>query len=189
MVHLCGTRTPGLHRDNPHIDHPFALLNFRSTSSLRMQLCRAHSQPAKRTIHTKSEQTPVASTKPPPSPPITRLVVTYLEQISRTGLYLIDLTSTANSVDALKQTREVVDESTLDPQPFGFSSTFVFTEQYLVLYEELIGSFTLALVAVVILSLLVLGKVAVVILICVTVVRVGVWFFHNVMCHQWESFD
>lgn len=94
--------------------------------------------------------------------------------MSRSYLYLIDLTNTANSVDALEQTRDVVDESTLDPQPFGYSGMFVFIEQFLVIYDELIMNFILALVAVAILSLLVLGKVFIVILICLTVVSDGV---------------
>lgn len=50
-------------------------------------------------------------------------------QISRTQMYLIDLTSTDNGVKALKDSRVVVDGSTLDPQPFAFSPFFVFSEQ------------------------------------------------------------
>jgi len=69
------------------------------------------------------------------------------------------------------QTRDVIDESTLDPEPFGFSSVFVATEMYFVIYDELIQSFALALVAVAGLSLLILGDVAMVVLICFTVVR------------------
>lgn len=47
---------------------------------------------------------------------------------------------------------------------------FVFTEQFVVIYDELLVSFGLALVAVLALSLLVLGKVTVVLLVCFTVV-------------------
>ena len=75
------------------------------------------------------------------------------------------------TIDALKQTRDVIDQSTLDPEPFGFSSVFVFTEQFLVIYDELILNFVLALVAVAVLSLFILGDVAMVALICFTVVR------------------
>lgn len=78
---------------------------------------------------------------------------------------------TTNNVDALHDTRDVADQSTLDPQPFGFSTVFLFTEQYLVLYDELIMNFVLALVAVAVLSVFVLGKIAIVALICFTVVR------------------
>ena len=46
----------------------------------------------------------------------------------------------------------------------------MFTEQFVVIYDELLVSFGLALVAVLALSLLVLGKVAVVLLVCLTVV-------------------
>lgn len=48
---------------------------------------------------------------------------------------------------------------------------FVITEQYLLLFDELLISFGLALVAVLVLSLFVLGKITVVALVCVTVVR------------------
>lgn len=48
---------------------------------------------------------------------------------------------------------------------------FVFAEQFVVIYDELLVSFGLALVAVLALSLLVLGKVTVVLLVCLTVVR------------------
>lgn len=43
--------------------------------------------------------------------------------------------------------------------------------QFLVIYEELIGNFIFALIAVAAFSLLVLGKVSVVALVCFTVVR------------------
>lgn len=46
----------------------------------------------------------------------------------------------------------------------------MFTEQSFVIYNELISSFGLALAAVLVLSLLVLGKVGVVVLVCLTVV-------------------
>lgn len=83
----------------------------------------------------------------------------------------MDVTDTESSVDALKQTRDAVDQSTLDPEPFGYSGIFVFTEQFLVIYEELIINFILALVAVAVLSLFILGKIGVVALVCFTVVR------------------
>lgn len=92
-------------------------------------------------------------------------------QISRSWLFLVDVVDTESSVDALKQTRDVVDQSTLDPEPFGYSGIFIFTEQFLVIYEELIINFILALVAVAVLSLFILGKVGVVALVCFTVVR------------------
>ena len=82
----------------------------------------------------------------------------------------MDIVSTEENVDALEDTRDVVDQSTLDPEPFGFSSVFVFTEQFLVIYDELIGNFILALIAVAVLSLLILGNVGVVVLICFSVV-------------------
>ena len=44
-------------------------------------------------------------------------------------------------------------------------------EQYLVIYDELIMNFILALVAVAALSVFVLGKIAIVALVCFTVVR------------------
>lgn len=44
-------------------------------------------------------------------------------------MYLIDLTSTENGVRALKDSTQVVGESTLDPQPLAFSPYFIFSEQ------------------------------------------------------------
>ena len=78
---------------------------------------------------------------------------------------------TASNIDALQDTREVVAQSTLDPEPFGYSEIFVFTEQFLVMYQELISNFALALIAVGVLSVFILGNLAIVALVCVTVVR------------------
>lgn len=44
-------------------------------------------------------------------------------------MYLIDMTSTDNAVKALKDSREVQGESTLDPPPMAFSGYFILTEQ------------------------------------------------------------
>ena len=62
---------------------------------------------------------------------------------------------------------------------------FVFTEQFVVIYNELLVSFGLALVAVLALSLLVLGKVAVVLLVCTTVVR----YEKIIVSRRWEVCD
>ncbi|CAM9351148.1 unnamed protein product, partial [Laminaria digitata] len=94
--------------------------------------------------------------------------------ISRSGLFLIDLVDTTSNVDALHDTRDVADLSTLQPEPFGFSSIFLWTEQYLVIYDELIMNFVMALVAVAVLSVFVLGKISIVALICFTVVIIDV---------------
>ncbi|CAM9710197.1 unnamed protein product, partial [Ectocarpus sp. 4 AP-2014] len=89
-------------------------------------------------------------------------------KISRSDMFLVGLTDTEKNVDALRGTREVVDQSALDPAPFAYSEVFVSSEQFVVIYGELMSSFGLALAAVFALSLLVLGKVAVVVLVCVT---------------------
>ncbi|CAM9472819.1 unnamed protein product [Ascophyllum nodosum] len=95
-------------------------------------------------------------------------------EISRSLLFLVDMVDTEENVRALEDTRDVIDQSTLDPEPFGFSGVFVFTEQFLVIYDELIENFILALVAVAVLSLLILGNVGVVVLVCVSVVIVDI---------------
>ncbi|CAN0008284.1 unnamed protein product [Ectocarpus sp. 12 AP-2014] len=97
-----------------------------------------------------------------------------LIKISRSEMYLVNLVDTDNNVDALRDTREVADQSTLDPQPFAYSAVFLFSEQYVVIYNELLSSFGLALLAVLVLSLFVLGKVTVVLLVCVTLVIIDV---------------
>lgn len=57
----------------------------------------------------------------------------------------------------------------LERLPFLWQ-VFVFTEQSFVIFSELLSSFGLALAAVLVLSLLVLGNVGVVLLVCLTVV-------------------
>lgn len=52
------------------------------------------------------------------------------------------------------------------------------TKQYLVIYDELIMNFVLALAAVAVLSLLVLGRIGVVAVVCLTVVSSGCCFVH-----------
>ncbi|CBJ26534.1 conserved unknown protein [Ectocarpus siliculosus] len=95
-------------------------------------------------------------------------------KISRSEMYLINLVDTDKNVDVLRDTREVADQSTLDPQPFAYSAVFLFSEQYVVIYNELLSSFGLALLAVLVLSLFVLGKVTVVLLVCVTLIIIDV---------------
>ncbi|CAM9121063.1 unnamed protein product [Ectocarpus fasciculatus] len=85
-------------------------------------------------------------------------------------MYLVNLVDTENNLDALKDTRDVADQSTLDPQPFAYSGV----RQYVVIYNELLSSFGLALLAVLALSLFVLGKVTVVFLVCLTLVLIDV---------------
>ena len=108
---------------------------------------------------------------PPPRLPPSDHV--HQSKISRSKLYLIDLVGTKNNTNALKDARKVVEQSALEPEPFGYSEIFVFTEQFLVIYQELILNFALALAAVGILSIFVLGKLAIVALVCLTVVRLS----------------
>ncbi|CBJ26537.1 conserved unknown protein [Ectocarpus siliculosus] len=51
-----------------------------------------------------------------------------LIKISRSEMYLINLVDTDNKVDALEDTREVADQSTLDPQPFAYSDAIIDVE-------------------------------------------------------------
>ncbi|CAM9459613.1 unnamed protein product, partial [Scytosiphon promiscuus] len=57
-------------------------------------------------------------------------------EISRTDMYLIDQTETTKMIDALEGTRDIVGESTIEPEPFGYSGLFIYTEQYLVIFRE-----------------------------------------------------
>eukprot|EP00904_Undaria_pinnatifida_P008203 jgi/Undpi1/4512/HiC_scaffold_18.g07866.m1 len=95
-------------------------------------------------------------------------------EISRSGMYLVGMVDSEKSVDALMDVRDVVGESSLDPDVFEFSSLFIFVEQFVVIYRELLMNFLLALVAVAVLSFFVLGKVAIVALVCFTVVVIDV---------------
>ncbi|CAM9414497.1 unnamed protein product, partial [Hapterophycus canaliculatus] len=98
-------------------------------------------------------------------------------EISRSEMYLVDQTDTTKKIDTLEDTRDTIDQSTLESESFGFSGGFVVTEQYLVIVDELLASFGLALVAVLVLSLFVLGKITVVVLVCVTVLIIDVELF------------
>lgn len=42
-------------------------------------------------------------------------------QMSRTDLFLVDQTDTTKMIDTLEDTRDIMGESTLDPEPFAFS--------------------------------------------------------------------
>ena len=44
-------------------------------------------------------------------------------------MYLVDLTTTASSVDAIKSARKVISLSPLEPAAFAYSSLFVYFEQ------------------------------------------------------------
>ncbi|CAN0119730.1 unnamed protein product, partial [Pylaiella littoralis] len=94
--------------------------------------------------------------------------------LHRIGMYLIDMTSTDNAVKALKDSREVQGESTLDPPPMAFSGYFILTEQFLVIYDELMANYIMALVAVAVFSVFVLGNFKIVALVCFTVVIIDV---------------
>eukprot|EP00904_Undaria_pinnatifida_P008204 jgi/Undpi1/4513/HiC_scaffold_18.g07867.m1 len=82
--------------------------------------------------------------------------------------------NTQKSIDSLMDVRHVVGQSNLEPQPFGFSFMFILVELFLVIYQELVFNFFLALIAVTVLSFLVLGKPAVVILVSLTVAIIDV---------------
>lgn len=99
------------------------------------------------------------------------------EQISRSELFLVDLVDTTSNIAALEDARDVADQSTLDPEPFSYSTVFLFTEQFLVIYDELIMNFVLSLVAVAVLSSFILGRISIVILICLTVVRLTASYY------------
>eukprot|EP00904_Undaria_pinnatifida_P008206 jgi/Undpi1/4515/HiC_scaffold_18.g07869.m1 len=95
-------------------------------------------------------------------------------QISRSGMFLVGVTSTQKYIDTLLDVRDVVGQSNLQPQPIGFSYVFLFVEMFLVVYKELLLNFFLALVAVIVLSFLVLGKPVVVIIVSLTVAIIDV---------------
>ncbi|CAM9379122.1 unnamed protein product [Choristocarpus tenellus] len=95
-------------------------------------------------------------------------------KISRSEMFLLDVETVDSNVDAIRSVRNVVDNTNLSPEPFAFSGVFIFTEQFLVMYKELLVNFALALVAVFVLSLFVLGSLQAAILACVTLVAIDV---------------
>lgn len=50
-------------------------------------------------------------------------------QMSKSEMYLVDLTETAYRVDAILDARSVLSRTSLAPEPFAFSSVFIFVEQ------------------------------------------------------------
>lgn len=50
-------------------------------------------------------------------------------QMSKSEMYLVDLTETAYRVDAILDARSVLSRTSLSPAPFAFSSVFIFVEQ------------------------------------------------------------
>ncbi|CAN0203161.1 unnamed protein product [Ascophyllum nodosum] len=97
-----------------------------------------------------------------------------LIKISRSGVFLNGITDTGKRLDSMLDARKVTDQSDLEPEPFAFTQIFVLTEQFLVIYDELIINFILALAAVAVLSLLILGKIGVIALVCFTVAMIDV---------------
>eukprot|EP00752_Nemacystus_decipiens_P014689 g13085.t1 len=90
-------------------------------------------------------------------------------EMSFSSMFIVDLVDTDAEIRALRMARDVMDRSPLEPRPFASSGIFLYVEQFLVIYEELITNFLLALAAVALLSLVVLRTVRVVLLVCVTV--------------------
>ncbi|CAN0336892.1 unnamed protein product [Ascophyllum nodosum] len=97
-----------------------------------------------------------------------------LIKISRTEVFLNGITDPEKRLESMLGARDVADQSVLNPEPFAFTQVFVLNEQFLVIYDELITNFILALVAVAILSLLILGKIGIVVLVCLTVAMIDV---------------
>lgn len=50
-------------------------------------------------------------------------------QICRSGMFLVDQTKTSKQIDTLEDTRDVIDQSTLEPEPFGFHSVSASTKR------------------------------------------------------------
>ncbi|CAM9475163.1 unnamed protein product [Discosporangium mesarthrocarpum] len=95
-------------------------------------------------------------------------------EFCRSHMFLINTYNVPQSINALESVRDVADEAELDEEPFAFSQVFIFTEQFLVMYQELVINFVLALVAVFFLSLLILGDLQITLLVCVALVAIDV---------------
>lgn len=52
-------------------------------------------------------------------------------QMSKSDMFLVNLSSTADSVDSMRSARRVMGNTSLDPKPFSYSPAFVFFEQVL----------------------------------------------------------
>lgn len=57
------------------------------------------------------------------------MYVSTTTQMSKSEMYLVDLTETEHKVDAILDARSVISRSSLEPAPFAFSTVFIFVEQ------------------------------------------------------------
>ncbi|CAM9184764.1 unnamed protein product [Chrysoparadoxa australica] len=81
-------------------------------------------------------------------------------EMSRVHLYHIMTLSNSEKIRAMLDLRELLDDSSLAPKPFAYSpTTYIWNEQYIVLWRELIVNFGLVLAVVAVLSLVILGRV------------------------------
>ncbi|CAM9203139.1 unnamed protein product [Chrysoparadoxa australica] len=77
---------------------------------------------------------------------------------SRLVLVHVDTPDTETRLDAMLGLRAIMDANDLAPDDFAFTPQYVFTEQFVVMFRETISNFGLVLVAVLIFSIMVLGR-------------------------------
>ncbi|CAM9629215.1 unnamed protein product [Chrysoparadoxa australica] len=81
-----------------------------------------------------------------------------LPWLTRIVLFHSGTTTVQDQIKAMRDIRAVCSGSALEPPPFPYAVQHLNTEQFVVLYEEILTNFAMVLVAVFLLSLLILGR-------------------------------
>ncbi|CAM9426094.1 unnamed protein product [Chrysoparadoxa australica] len=79
--------------------------------------------------------------------------------VSRVSIFHFQTSTVNKMIDAMQDLRQLTAASSIIPRPFAYSTQHLFTEQFLVLYREILSNFLLMLVVLFCLSILVLGSV------------------------------
>ncbi|CAM9500189.1 unnamed protein product [Phaeothamnion confervicola] len=81
--------------------------------------------------------------------------------IARSNMFYVDVPKTSQQTGVLEDIRVVCDnaDAVLEPRPFSYSPMDIFTEQYLVMWNNVLNDFGVAIAAVGALSFLILGRI------------------------------
>ncbi|CAM9744182.1 unnamed protein product [Chrysoparadoxa australica] len=96
-------------------------------------------------------------------------------KMSRVQMYHVLTVTNDQKISAMLDLRDLLDGSSLEPTPFAYASaTYIWNEQYIVLWQELLVNFGLVLGLVAALSLVILGRVRYTLLTVLVVAAVDV---------------
>jgi Niemann-Pick C1 protein len=91
---------------------------------------------------------------------------------SRVGTYHSNLADSITQTEALVQIQEAVESSSLSEKPLAFSYPYIFFEQYRIIYPELLKTFALGLVAIIVICSVILVNPIETVMTCTVVIIV-----------------